>query len=286
VAVGALADLASAVVDWELAPVRARRVPSRAPGVGYVRYHVTLHAMPKSRDEWVQAMDEADVLEPPLAAPAACSRCLRPLEVSKRQWGTCYRCGHEHPQTLPRITAVTYGAAGTRPWSFFTTTKFGDVEDTKIKSFVKGIAAMLSRAIETSHPDFTKGDAAYVVVAVPSSSGLIKRCLDVIATKGWSSLIAVDALTAETRPKQTGLGEDKRREAASGKYTASDGVSGKHVLLLDDAYTSGYTIHDAARAVSAAGALSVSCVVYARRIYPEARAIYRAETGEDDDENR
>lgn len=241
--------------------------------------------MPKSRDEWVEAMEEADVLNPPLAPPAACSRCLRPLEVSKRHWGTCFPCGHEHPQTLPRITAVTYGASGTRPWSFFTTTKFGNAEDSKIKSFVKGIAAMLSRAVETNHAEFTNGDADYVVVPVPSSSGLIKRGLDVIATKGWSSLVVVDALTAADRPKQTDLGEAKRREAASGKYTASGAVAGKHVLLIDDAYTSGYTIHDAARAVSAAGALSVSCVVYARRIYPEAMAIYRAETGEDDDDN-
>jgi predicted amidophosphoribosyltransferase len=239
----------------------------------------------KSRDEWVDAMREADVLDPPLAPPAACSRCLRPLEANKRPWGTCYACGHEHPQTLPRITAVTYGASGTRAWSFFTTTKFGNVAADKLKTFVKGIAATLSQEIETSHPEFTNGDDAYVVVPVPSSNGLVKRCLEVIAAKKWSSLIVVDALTAAQRPKQTDLGEAERREAAVGKYTASDAVAGKHVLLLDDAYTSGYTIHDAARAVSAAGALSVSCVVYARRVHSEAMAIYRAELGENGDDD-
>jgi predicted amidophosphoribosyltransferase len=238
--------------------------------------------MPKSRDEWVKAMAEADVLDPPLAPPAACSRCLRPLEASKRHWETCYPCGHEHPHTLPRITAITYGAAGTRPWTFFTTTKFGNASVEDLKSFVKGMAAMLSQAIETEHSDFVSGDAEYVVVPVPSSSGLIDRCLKVIETKGWSSLVVVDALTAADRPKQTELSEAGRREAAAAKYTASADVAGKHVLLVDDAYTSGYTIHDAARAVSAAGAASVSCVVYARRIYPEAMAIYRAEHGEDD----
>ncbi len=59
-------------------------------------------------------------------------------------------------------------------------------------------------------------------------------------------------------------------------------AAGKQVLLVDDAYTSGYTIHDAARAVTAAGAGSVAGVVYARRIYPDAMAVYRAERGEDD----
>jgi hypothetical protein len=59
-------------------------------------------------------LEEAGVLDPPLPPPAACSRCLRPLEVDKRHWDTCYACGHEHPHTLPRIAALTYGAAGCR----------------------------------------------------------------------------------------------------------------------------------------------------------------------------
>jgi predicted amidophosphoribosyltransferase len=227
-------------------------------------------------------MAEAEVIDPPLEPPAACSRCLRPLEPENRHWGTCYPCGHQHVRTLPRITAVTYGATGTRPWTFFSTTKFGSVSAEKLETFVKGIAAMLSQAIETEYPAFADGDDDYILVPVPSSSGLIKRCLAVIEEKGWSSPVVVDALTAEDRPQQTGLDEAGRREAAAGKYTASADVAGKQVLLLDDAYTSGYTIHDAAHAVSEAGAVSVSCVVYARRIYPDAMAVYRAELGEDD----
>ncbi len=227
-------------------------------------------------------MAEAEVLDPPLAPPAACRRCLRPLEVAARPWGTCYPCGHQHSDTLPRITAVTYGATGTRPWAFFTTAKFGRIDADKDKTFVKGIAATLAQAIEAEHLSFAEGDEEFIVVPLPSSKGLIKRCLAVIKEKSWAQLVVVDGLTAEDRPQQTGLGETARREAASGKYTASAAVAGKHVLLLDDAYTSGYTVHDAARAVSEAGAVSVLCVVYARRIYPDAMAIYRAELGEDD----
>lgn len=229
-------------------------------------------------------MREADVLDPPLAPPAACSRCLRPLELEKRQWGTCYPCGHEHRPTLPRVAAVTYGATSTRPWTFFTTTKFEQASAEKLASFVSGIAAMISLTIETEHPAFIGGDSDHVVVPVPSSSGLVNRCLAAIEAAGWPSLIVVDALTAAPeRPRQTELGMDARRAAAAGKYTASAAVAGKHVLLLDDAYTSGYTLHDAARAVGAAGAVSVSGVVYIRRIYPDAMAVYRAELGEDDD---
>ena len=238
--------------------------------------------MPEDRDDWVAAMEEAEVLHPPLAPPASCSRCLRPLEVDKRRWGNCYPCGHEHPRTLARISAVTYGAAGTRPWDFFTTTKFEQTTAEKLASFINGIAATLSETIEREHPGFVDGDADYVVVPLPSSHRLVRRCLDAIAANGWPSLRVVDALMATERPRQTGLDEASRREAAAEKYTASTDVAGKNVLLVDDAYTSGYTIHDAARAVVAAGAVSVAAVVYARRIYPDAMAVYRAERGEDD----
>jgi predicted amidophosphoribosyltransferase len=228
-------------------------------------------------------MHEADVLMPPLAPPAACRRCLRPLELDKRGFGTCYPCGHEHGPVLRRIAAVTYGATGTRPWNFFTTTKFETASREHLKTFVNGIAAMISTTIEREQPAFVDGDDNHVVVPVPSSSGLIDRCLAAVEAKAWPAPVVVEALTAADRPRQTELAMDARRQAAAGKYTASDDVASQHVLLLDDAYTSGYTLHDAARAVDAAGALSVAGVVYIRRIYPDAMAVYRAELGENDD---
>jgi len=227
-------------------------------------------------------MHEADVLLPPLEPPAACRRCLRPLEPDKRGFGTCYPCGHEYGPALPRITVATYGATGTRPWDFFTTTKFETASADRLETFVNGIAALLSTTIEGEHPEFVEGDDDHIVVVVPSSARLIARCLAAGAANGWPAVTAVEALTAADRPRQTQLAMDARREAAAGKYSASGAVAERHVLLLDDAYTSGYTFHDAARAVKAAGALSVVGVVYIRRIYPDAMAVYRAELGEED----
>jgi predicted amidophosphoribosyltransferase len=239
--------------------------------------------VPEGRDEWVAAMREANLLHPPLAPPAACGRCLRPLEPEKRQWGTCYICGQEHGPTLPRVAVATYGATGTRPWKFFTTAKFEEAAADKLSSFVNGIAAMISSTIEAEYPTFVGDDEQHIVVPVPSSSGLVNRCLTAIESNRWPVLVVVDALTAAAcRPRQTDLNMDDRRAAAAGKYSASAAVAGKHVLVLDDAYTSGYTLHDAARAAAAAGAESVAGVVYIRRIYPDAMAIYRAEIGEDD----
>jgi hypothetical protein len=236
--------------------------------------------MPDDRNDWQQAMVNADLLFQPLAPPLSCSRCLRPLEPEKRHWGTCWQCGHEHPPTLSKISAVTYGATGTRPWDFYLRTKFENDTAEHVESFVNGIAATLSLLIEQDYGDFSGGDDEHIVVPLPSSSGLIGRCIAAINDNSWPSVQTADALTAAIRPKQTGQNMDGRREAAAGKYTAAATVTRMHVLLLDDAYTSGYSLHDAARAVAHAGSLSVGGVVYIRRIYPDAMALYRDEREE------
>ena len=228
-------------------------------------------------------MEEAGVLYTPLAPPLACPRCLRPLEPEKRRWVTCWDCGHEHPPTLPRVSVATYGATGTLPWRLYTAAKFENASPKNVAEYVTAIAAMLSLTIERDYPAFSDSGGDHVVVPLPSSSGLIVRCLDAVEEHNWPRLNRLEALTAADRPKQTGLKMDARRDAAAGKYTASDAVAGRHVLLVDDAYTSGYSIHDAARAVTVSGVLSVSGVVYARRIYPDAMALYRVETGMDAD---
>lgn len=105
--------------------------------------------VPETRDEMAERRNRGRSCYPPPAPPAACSRCLRPLELAKRRWSTCYPCGLQHPNTLSRISAVTYGAAGTRPWDFFTTTKFEQAPPDRLATFVNGIAATLSDHAET-----------------------------------------------------------------------------------------------------------------------------------------
>lgn len=63
---------------------------------------------------------------------------------------------------------------------------------------------------------------------------------------------------------QTGLTLEERRKNLIGCMAASSAVSGKHVLLVDDVYTSGATAAEAARALYAAGAVSVGVFAAAR----------------------
>lgn len=64
---------------------------------------------------------------------------------------------------------------------------------------------------------------------------------------------------------QTGLSRAARERNLEGCMAARDTVRGRRVLLVDDVYTTGATVREAARALLAAGALSVGAFTAARR---------------------
>ncbi len=70
------------------------------------------------------------------------------------------------------------------------------------------------------------------------------------------------------RLRQSGLGEDARRENARDKFYVRDSslVSGRTVLVVDDIMTTGATLSDCARALKAAGAWRVWCVTLAKSV--------------------
>ena len=70
----------------------------------------------------------------------------------------------------------------------------------------------------------------------------------------------------EHRKPQTGLSARERRKNLIGCMAADERVSGKRVLLVDDVYTTGSTVAEAARALRKAGAKSVGVFTAARAI--------------------
>lgn len=73
----------------------------------------------------------------------------------------------------------------------------------------------------------------------------------------------------ERRAPQRGLNAAQRKKNLLGCMAAGDEVNGKRILLIDDVYTTGATAAEAARALRAAGAVSVG-VLCAARVQPDA----------------
>ena len=69
----------------------------------------------------------------------------------------------------------------------------------------------------------------------------------------------------ENRVKQSTLSHYERVINIQGAYTASDAVMDKNILLIDDIYTSGSTLAEAARTLKDAGANVVMGIVFSAR---------------------
>lgn len=220
---------------------------------------------------------------PPLGDARACSRCQRPLPTAKQGvFSTCYDCGFRfRASSVSAVHFVTYAAEGTKPYRLFIAAKLQSGQTpTFVDGAVLSVAAGLWTLLQREPVGVLVQGSGTVLAAVPSSAGLLARARARGHAEGFPTLTLADVLRADpARPKQTDVaGADERHQAASGKYTAdAEAVADADVVLLDDLYTSGSTLADAARAVSEAGARSVSAVVYARRVFPDADLTWEPE---------
>jgi ComF family protein len=69
-------------------------------------------------------------------------------------------------------------------------------------------------------------------------------------------------------PTQNGLSSAGRARNVEGAFTVPKNVTGKHILLVDDVYTTGATIGACAKALLRAGAMTVDGVAMARVVRP------------------
>lgn len=89
---------------------------------------------------------------------------------------------------------------------------------------------------------------------------------------GKAHEIAVDSFVLsriKPTPPQTQLNEHERRANVSGAFAVSDPerLVGKHILLVDDVYTSGATVEECARTVYQGGAQAVDVFTLTRTVF-------------------
>ena len=134
---------------------------------------------------------------------------------------------------------------------------------------VRAAAVPLARTMAT-----LPGEEADLLMPVPTTRrrlrkrGFNQAAVLCEAVAGELGMPMEAALTRkDDRIAQSKLRGQSRRQNLSGVMYADERVRGKRILLVDDVYTTGATCEEAARALYAAGAVSVGVFTATRSLY-------------------
>ena len=90
-----------------------------------------------------------------------------------------------------------------------------------------------------------------------------------LMVRSWGDVVRRDILERIRRtPPQTGLGRKERLKNVKGAFTVKSAaaVKDKHVLLVDDVYTTGATVKECARILKKSGAAQVDILTIGRAV--------------------
>jgi len=191
-----------------------------------------------------------------------CTRCGLPLKATDAE--TCGACLAD-PGVLDRVRAAV--AYDERARSLVLRLKYG-----RKTGLARVMAAYMLRPLQALEP-------GALLVPVPLhrsrlwSRGFNQSALIAAALARRSDHAADPFLLERTRrtPKLKGMTVAERRKTVQGAFALRRGkeVKGRHLILVDDVYTSGSTAEACARLLKRKGAASVSLLAWARVVAPQ-----------------
>jgi hypothetical protein len=191
----------------------------------------------------------------------------------------CKELAHLHGGALRSFEMVTLSTpqegfeTQVREWKdFWRCAVDGPGED-----LARRVAAPLSSYLDAHAAALGLNDRRSLLTWVPSSSELIPRALDRARMDGWfAPRLRRTGELAEGVMRQRQLGHAGRKSKTANDWIVGGKVKDRKVLLLDDVYTSGASMHSFAAALVVAGAREVSGLALVRNIggtvYQEALA--------------
>ena len=207
-----------------------------------------------------------------------CRECL--LEVEYLETNVCCRCGTPFPRGV--LGGHHCSACLKKPPSYDRAVSIA-VYDKTVRKLLRnlkyGADTRTTPALRTISAPFLQAESCNydLIIPVPlSRSRLRQRGLN-------QSLVLARILFADSRRlirptvlrrvrntvPQTGLGGEERRRNLKGAFQVYDmkAVSGKHIVLVDDVYTTGTTVEECSRTLKIGGAARVEVVTFARVLF-------------------
>jgi predicted amidophosphoribosyltransferase len=145
------------------------------------------------------------------------------------------------------------------------------------KHLADDLGRMLLGFLEGSRAELQRFDllttvALYIGPQAPRLWDYLSLIVDAAERIDGSWSFETDVIT-KVKPsgRFLGIGVEERRVIAEGELRAAlrvpspSRVEGKRVLVIDDAYSEGFTLREMARALRGAGAAEVAGLVFARR---------------------
>ncbi len=211
------------------------------------------------------------------AARIVCPLCRQRWRAVRPPW--CERCGQPEPHFGPCRLCVTWPAAlrAVRSAVWLDAYARPAVHALKYGGLPR-IADDLATAMRKRQ---SRADGAAVLIPIPlatkrlrtrgyNQSAMLARAL----ARQWRIPVIPDLLvrTRET-PTQTALTPDTRLANVAGAFSPRHGrgvgLPGGTLILVDDVFTTGATLAEAARALEQAGATRVEGVTFARAAIPD-----------------
>lgn len=198
---------------------------------------------------------------------ALCRNCARRLAEATRVRECGLRIEAIGGRRIPVFAAVDYDGP--------TKALIAALKERGRTDAARPLGVLLRRAVaalatSTGATD-TASTRSWVPVPAPSSPGSLRARGYAHLSMLWSLAVPGTRSVAGLRVvrsvrDQAGLSASARAANLRGAYVADPRLAGARVVLFDDVVTSGATLREAVRALEAAGAAVVGCVVVAEAV--------------------
>jgi hypothetical protein len=247
------------------APWREHRHGARCAGGGVARAAA-------SRERIVESLVAARVLWPLVDHGPSCCSCAAPRRPPLGDVLVNCRSCVELTELYEGGLADLYPISYTTPDGALCAAvrelkdRFGARSDNRL---ARDIGAILSAYLQAQLGGGRLGHRRFdVVTAVPSSRPVVAAALQRAGDEGWWSCELGAVATARRGHRRQRERPDRLRKYVHDKWDVDHAaVNGLDVLVVDDLYTSGGSVHSFAHALRQAGAASVRAVVLARNLW-------------------